>query len=277
MSTLLFESATKQQLDALVVDLPQSTLLTGADGAGLLTAAKYVASANNIAAIIQPTDKDGAVAPVGSIKLDAIHQLRQQARGRAAARTIFIIDDADRMNHRAQNAFLKLLEEPTSHVHFILTSHKPHLLLATILSRVERFSIRPISLHQTRQLLKRLGVDDSRTEQQLLFLASGKPAALTRLARDPVNLERIGNIMRDAQQFIRESNYQRAAIAMRYTDRQAAQQLLSYCIAIITHTLRRNPSRSLIHKSEHIADAYERIAANGNVRLQLVALVLSMV
>ena len=96
MSTLLFESATKQQLDALVVDLPQSTLLTGADGTGLLTAAKYVASAN-IAAIIQPTDKDGAVAPVGSIKLDAIHQLRQQARGRAAARTIFIIDDADRM------------------------------------------------------------------------------------------------------------------------------------------------------------------------------------
>ena len=277
MSTLLFESTTKRQLDVLATDLPQSTLLTGADGAGLLTAAKYVASANNIAAIIQPTDKDGAVAPAGSIKLDAIHQLRQQARGRAAARTIFIIDDADRMNHRAQNAFLKLLEEPTPHIHFILTSHKPHLLLATILSRVERFSIRPISLHQTRQLLKRLGVDDPRTEQQLLFLASGKPAALTRLARDPVNLERIGNIMRDAQQFIRESNYQRAAIAMRYTDRQAAQQLLSYCIAIITHTLRRNPSRSLIHKSEHIADAYERIAANGNVRLQLVALVLSMV
>ena len=277
MSTLLFESATKQRLDALAVDLPQSTLLTGADGAGLLTAAKYVASANNIAAIIQPTDKDGAVAPVGSIKLDAIHQLRQQASGRAAARTIFIIDDADRMNHRAQNAFLKLLEEPTSHVHFILTSHKPHLLLATILSRVERFSIRPISLHQTRQLLKRLGVDDPRTEQQLLFLASGKPAALTRLARDPVNLERIGNIMRDAQQFIRESNYQRAAIAMRYTDRQAARQLLSYCLAIITHTLHRNPSRSLIYKSEYIADAYERIAANGNVRLQLVALVLSMV
>lgn len=276
MSTLLFESTTKQQLDALAADLPQSTLLTGADGAGLLTAAKYVAGAN-IAAIIQPTDKDGTVAPAGLIKLDAIHQLRQQARGRAAVRTIFIIDDADRMNHRAQNAFLKLLEEPTSHVHFILTSHKPHLLLATILSRVERFSIRPISLHQTRQLLKRIGVDDPRTEQQLLFLASGKPAALTRLARDPVNLERIGNIMRDAQQFIRESNYQRAAIAMRYTDRQAARQLLSYCLAIITHTLRRNPSHSLIYKSEHIVDAYERIAANGNVRLQLVALVLSMV
>ncbi len=276
MSTLLFESATKQRLDALAVDLPQSTLLTGADGAGLLTAAKYVASAN-IAAIIQPTDKDGTVAPAGLIKLDAIHQLRQQARGRAAVRTIFIIDDADRMNHRAQNAFLKLLEEPTPHIHFILTSHKPHLLLATILSRVERFSIRPISLRQTRQLLKQLGVDDLRIEQQLLFLASGKPAAITRLAREPVNLEKIGNIVRDAQQFIRGSNCQRAVIAMRYTDRQAAQQLLSYCLAIITYTLRRNPSHSLIYKSEHIVDAYERIAANGNVRLQLVALVLSMV
>ena len=276
MSTLLFESTTKQQLDALAADLPQSTLLTGADGTGLLTAAKYAAGAN-IAAIIQPTDKDGAVASAGSIKLDAIRQLRQQARGRAATRTIFIIDDADRMNHRAQNAFLKLLEEPTPHIHFILTSHKPHLLLTTILSRVERFSIRPISLRQTRQLLKQLSVDGTRTEQQLLFLASGKPAALTRLAREPVNLEKIGNIVRDAQQFIRGSNYQRAVIAMRYTDRQAAQQLLSYCLAIITHTLHRNPSHSLIHKSEHIADAYERIAANGNVRLQLVALTQLMV
>ena len=252
MSTLLFESTTKQQLDALAADLPQSTLLIGADGAGLLTAAKYAAGAN-IAAIIQPTDKDGAVASAGSIKLDAIRQLRQQARGRAATRTIFIIDDADRMNHRAQNAFLKLLEEPTPHIHFILTSHKPHLLLTTILSRVERFSIRPISLRQTRQLLKQLSVDGTRTEQQLLFLASGKPAALTRLARDPVNLEKIGNIVRDAQ------------------------QLLSYCLAIITHVLHRNPSYSLIHKSEHIADAYERIAANGNVRLQLVALTQLMV
>ena len=116
MSTLLFEGTTKRQLDALATDLPQSILLTGADGAGLLTAAKYAAGAN-IAALIQPTDKDGAVAPAGSIKLDAIRQLRQQARGRAAARTIFIIDDADRMNHRAQNAFLKLLEEPTPHIH----------------------------------------------------------------------------------------------------------------------------------------------------------------
>ena len=92
-----------------------------------------------------------------------------------------------------------------------------------------------------------------------------------------MNLEKIGNIVRDAQQFIRGSNCQRAVIAMRYTDRQAAQQLLSYCLAIITYTLRRNPSHSLIYKSEHIVDAYERIAANGNVRLQLVALVLSMV
>ena len=96
MSKLIFEPTAKRQLDALAANLPQSLLLTGSDGIGLLTAAKYVAG--DAAAIIQPTDKDGNVSASGSIKLDSILQLRQQSRGRAAGRMVFIIDDADRMS-----------------------------------------------------------------------------------------------------------------------------------------------------------------------------------
>lgn len=270
MSKLIFEPTAKRQLDALAANLPQSLLLTGSDGVGLLAAAKYVAG--DAAAIIQPTDKDGNVSASGSIKLDSILQLRQQSRGRTTGRVVFIIDDADRMNHRAQNAFLKLLEEPAPQIHFILTSHAPHLLLATILSRVERLGIKQISPEQTQQIMRQLKISDPQVEQQLLFLASGRPAALTRLAKNPTELEKIGQIVRDAQQFIRAPGYERAVIAARYTDRSSALQFLSHCLTILSNNLRRNPSRKLVRQSEQIVETYQRIAANGNVRLQLIAL-----
>lgn len=48
---------------------------------------------------------------------------------------VFIIESADMMNPSAQNALLKILEEPPRHVRFILTAETPSLLLDTVRSR----------------------------------------------------------------------------------------------------------------------------------------------
>lgn len=48
---------------------------------------------------------------------------------------VFIIDDADCMNESAQNALLKLLEEPPAHVRFILCASNAGALLDTVRSR----------------------------------------------------------------------------------------------------------------------------------------------
>ena len=47
----------------------------------------------------------------------------------------YVIDDADTMNDNAQNALLKILEEPPSHAVFILRSSSPAELLPTVRSR----------------------------------------------------------------------------------------------------------------------------------------------
>ena len=273
MPSLIFDPQTNQQLDLLAHELPQSLLLTGEPGVGLLTAAQFLAS-KNLASTIRPTDKDGNEIATGSIRLDAIRQLRQQTRGRITKQTVHIIDDADRMNHQAQNAFLKLLEEPTPHRHFILTSHQPHLLLPTILSRTVREHIKPVSTQQSQLLIKRLGVTDPRTRQQLSFLADGRPAELVRLASDQRRLETAATVIRDAEQLIRGTTYERAAIALRYTNRTEALTLLDHALTILKHSIRNKPSIATIARTQAVATAYERIAANGNVRLQLVALAL---
>ena len=62
-----------------------------------------------------------------------------------ANKKIYIVDASHGMNMEAQNAFLKLLEEPPHHIWFILLATRRAALLETILSRVQTFSIRPLT------------------------------------------------------------------------------------------------------------------------------------
>ena len=48
---------------------------------------------------------------------------------------VYILDEAETMNAAAQNAALKLLEEPPAHVIFLLCTENPMLLLPTVRSR----------------------------------------------------------------------------------------------------------------------------------------------
>ena len=52
-----------------------------------------------------------------------------------AARKVYIISEADKMNPAAQNAALKLLEEPPNGAVFLLCASNPSLLLPTVRSR----------------------------------------------------------------------------------------------------------------------------------------------
>ncbi len=58
-----------------------------------------------------------------------------------AGRKVYLFPEADRMNVPAQNALLKLLEEPPAHVAFILCAENPETLLETIRSRCARVSV----------------------------------------------------------------------------------------------------------------------------------------
>lgn len=58
-----------------------------------------------------------------------------------AGRKVYLFPEADLMNENAQNAMLKLLEEPPAHAAFILCATNAGSLLETIRSRCERFSV----------------------------------------------------------------------------------------------------------------------------------------
>ncbi|HVE91671.1 MAG TPA: DNA polymerase III subunit gamma/tau [Actinomycetota bacterium] len=63
----------------------------------------------------------------------------------SGGRKVYIIDEAHQLSTPAFNALLKILEEPPSHVVFVLCTTESHKLPATVVSRCQRFEFRRIS------------------------------------------------------------------------------------------------------------------------------------
>jgi len=59
---------------------------------------------------------------------------------------VYIIDEVHMLSQGAFNALLKTLEEPPSHVIFILATTEPHKVLPTIISRCQRFDFTKVPL-----------------------------------------------------------------------------------------------------------------------------------
>ena len=69
---------------------------------------------------------------------------------------IFIIDEVHMLSQHSFNALLKTLEEPPPHVKFIFATTDPHKVLATVLSRCQRYDLRRIGLGELLAQLKKV-------------------------------------------------------------------------------------------------------------------------
>jgi DNA polymerase III delta prime subunit len=199
MSKVFIHPATRAQLDILSRDIPQSLLFTGPEGVGLSASVKYLAGIIQATPIVVLPEKDEKVdVEKGVITIDIIRRLYGMTKTIETKTRLIVIDYAERMGIQAQNAFLKLLEEPGINTHFVLLTHSPSRLLPTIRSRMQAVNIRPITAEQSDELLDILGVKDSTKRSQLSFIASGLPALLTVLATDETQFESRAQIVRDA-------------------------------------------------------------------------------
>ncbi len=91
-----------------------------------------------------------------TISIGQIRKLSQQALYAPVLSPykVCIIEQADHMQETAQNALLKLLEEPPDYWLFILVADRGAALLPTILSRVVQIQFYPLTLEQTRQAME---------------------------------------------------------------------------------------------------------------------------
>ena len=108
--------------------------------------------------------------------VEDVRQLRENVRYAPAKGRykIYLIDEVHMLSSAAFNALLKTLEEPPEHVKFIFATTEPQKVLATILSRCQRFDLHRIPANLIAQHLQFIAKKEKITLQ---------PAAAHAIAR----------------------------------------------------------------------------------------------
>jgi replication-associated recombination protein RarA len=181
--SLILHQQTKAAIDSFVSRPSHALLLLGGQGSGKLTVAQYVASrvlgiemSKLLAHSYVAQVRSEGVLSIEHIR--DIHKLLQlKTAGSTPIRRVIIIENSHTMTSEAQNALLKHLEEPPQDTVFILTSADSHMMLTTILSRVQTINIQS----PTRQQVEDVFTAATKDFDNLYELSGGNIGLLTEL------------------------------------------------------------------------------------------------
>lgn len=103
---------------------------------------------------------------------------------------VVIVDDADTMNRNAQNALLKILEEPPENTVLILISHRLGAMISTIRSRCRVVHFNPLQDENLQKLIqKEVGDTVSAYDQKILTALSSGSIGICRKIVESGGLE----------------------------------------------------------------------------------------
>jgi len=92
-------------------------------------------------------------------------------------RKTLIIENADRMEEKARNALLKLLEEPPESINIILTALRREAVMPTILSRLRPYRFTARNQLEEKEILRRVFRDPRWTQEGASSEEAGSPNA----------------------------------------------------------------------------------------------------
>ncbi len=125
-------------------------------------------------------------------------------------RVVVILTGIDTMRKESANAFLKLLEEPSDNILFILTASKTDQLLPTIISRCQHIRLSPLTDEEIKDGLVK---HDGKSEEDASFLArlSDGNYSLTRF----YDVETLQQTRKETIEFLRYSYTQDVPVLLK--------------------------------------------------------------
>lgn len=191
---LIGNERVRDTVNAFIVGgrIPHALIITGETGLGKHTLARHIAKAAVCEADIKPCGNcRGCKNAQKDIHPDIIFVKREkdkkelgvkvirEVRSDAfiipheADRKVFIIEEAERMNASAQNALLKILEEPPERVLFILLCSSASAMLPTVLSRCVKLSLSPVETEEAVSFVASAASCDEQKAEEALKNARG--------------------------------------------------------------------------------------------------------
>lgn len=139
--TSKFHPQNQRQIESYGHKLPQVLILGG------LSSRARAAAVEIIVKLLPASTQRSSVDDEGALSINQVRELYKRLYLRPAdENTLHLVHiiDAHRLTLPAQNALLKLLEEPPVHVKFILSTQRTDLLLPTIRSRSHSIELLPV-------------------------------------------------------------------------------------------------------------------------------------
>ncbi|HSX18078.1 MAG TPA: AAA family ATPase [Candidatus Saccharimonadales bacterium] len=292
MSGLLLHDKTKKQAELFLRKPANSLLILGSAGSGKLNLAislaqellklESTAKLTNHPYFLHIKKPDAKQ----DISIDTIREvirfLRLKALGNGGIRRVVIIENAQHLSIEAQNALLKILEEPNDDTVFILTAPNEQSLLPTIVSRCQTIQVYPISLAQAINYYK--AKFNQKVIESTWQLSQGNSALMDALLNDDQN-HPLKQAIDEAKKFLRQSKYERLLYLDKISKNKESTALfleaLNKVLAALHHTyLAKNRQQSLaqmlLSDRKLVRQSADAIDGNGNLKLISLELLLNL-
>jgi DNA polymerase-3 subunit delta' len=205
-----------------------------------------------------------------AIKIEHIRRLAYQLNLKpySAKYKVAIIDNAEDMTLEAQNALLKLLEEPKLYTVIVLVTSNAYRLLPTIASRAQKINFGPVSPEDYDYLLS-AKTDNKKTT--LLSMSYGKPGLALSILENSEQLKKIEELNNQYRQYMGSDLAERMVLAQTMSDMETPdlKAALHLWLVKLEAELKNNPSVQLAKKLSSVVSARKLIDGNVNAKLLL--------
>ncbi|MCL5017403.1 MAG: DNA polymerase III subunit [Patescibacteria group bacterium] len=203
--------------------------------------------------------------------IDSVREIKNflwQRPHNSLKRTV-IIDNSDFLTAEAQNAILKITEEPPNHALIILIVNNLDNLLPPIISRLSKIYFGRVS---NKEMITFLLEDKKIGQQEALKIAEnsfGRPG----MAIDMITDKEIAMIAAEAERFLKSSGYARSQIIKNLIEEQKERsEILDIFFNFIIIKLRKDPVKNHREIRSVLSRFFLIKSYNVNKRLQIEAI-----
>jgi len=177
-----------------------------------------------------------------------------------SSKRLVIINDAENLTPQAQNAILKITEEPPENSVLILAVSQPENLLPALLSRLQKIYFGRLPDSEMEKII---------SDKQILALASGRPGRAVRFRSEPL----IKKGEEYARQFLRLSGQNRSTLIKALVEEQKdLPELLDRFFEALIIQLRQDSRKNFQILKSALHRLFLIKSYNTNKRLQLEAI-----
>lgn len=273
---MMLSHKTELALSGISKNIPQSLIFYGDTGADFSSAINYLyQNKKNIISINPQKNEAGGLL----LSVSQIRDLLPVAYKKHNDKSIIIFYGSELMTKQAQNALLKIFEEPPENTYFLLICNNLNKLLDTIRSRAQLVRIYNLNSKESEFLINQKREIDKTKSKQIEFIADGKSEFINELLDNKKTFNKHSTIMHDAKIFLQGTTSEKILlINKKYKDdRGLSRQLILYIIKMIKILINKNPLSEYVAVLNRAIKTDDKIQSNCNVRLAMLYFVVEWI